>query len=599
MIQLSPLDWSIIIALLLTILGMGVWISRSAGKDSSQFFLSGRNMPWWMLGASMVATTFSTDTPNLVTDIVRTKGVAGNWVWWAFLANGLLTVFIYARLWRKSNVKTDMEFYELRYGGKAARFLRSFRSIYLGLFYNILAMATVTLAAIKVGQIMLGISPLEVVLYAGLITVLFSSLGGFKGVVYTDLLLFVVAMIGAFGGAYYIVQLPEVGGLTNLINHPKVAESTSILPDFTDTEALITLLIIPLAVQWWSSWYPGSEPGGGGYVAQRMLAAKNEHHAMGATFFFNVLHYAVRPWPWILVALASLILYPDLESLKTAFPAVSADKIGHDLAYPAMLTSLPPGLLGLVLASLTAAYMSTISTHLNWGASYLVQDVYAQQINPAATEKQLVRVGRISTVILMILSAFLALSFTNALQFFDIILMFGAGTGLVFILRWFWWRINAWTEIVAMIASGIISLSISFTPLGAFLFGVDGLLPAYFRFPFVVSVSMLLWLLVTYLGPKESESVLWDFYQKTRPGGPGWKPILEWAEKNGEDTSTQNPQWAVPQGIIGMILGCIFIYSLLFGVGYFLYAEYLPFAAMAIISLLSGWRLARMKFNVL
>ena len=402
MVSLSTLDYTIIFSFFALTLFIGVYVSKKSGKNASEFFLSGRNMPWWLLGISMVATTFSTDTPNFVTDIVRKDGVSSNWMWWAFLITGLLTVFVYAKLWRKSNLNTDIEFYELRYGGKPARFLRGFRALYLGFLFNIFAMAGVTLAAIKIGSIMLGLQPWETIVYAGSVTVIFSALGGFKGVVYTDFILFFTAMAGAIGAAYYLVNLPEVGGLDALLVHENVASKLSILPDFNNTEAVITLLIIPLAVQWWSSWYPGAEPGGGGYIAQRMLAAKDENHAIGATFFFNIMHYALRPWPWIIVALASLVVFPDIASIQDAFPTITADKLGDDLAYSAMLTKLPSGLLGLVLASLVAAYMSTISTHLNWGSSYIVNDFYKQQINANASEKELVRVGRLSTIGLMV-----------------------------------------------------------------------------------------------------------------------------------------------------------------------------------------------------
>ena len=459
---LTTLDYSFIIGFFAISIFIGVYVSRQSGQNSTEFFLSGRNMPWWLLGMSMVATTFSTDTPNLVTDIVRQNGVSGNWVWWAFLITGMLTVFVYARLWRKSGVATDIEFYELRYSGQAARFLRGFRAIYLGLIFNVLSMSAVSLAAIKIGEVMLGLSPIATIGIAALVTVIFSTLGGFRGVIYTDFLLFFVAMIGAISAAVVAVNHPDVGGLSNLLANDVVQSKMSILPDFNDREALIMILIIPLAVQWWSSWYPGAEPGGGGYIAQRMLAAKDENHAIGATFFFNILHYALRPWPWILVALASLVVFPDLESIQSAFPNVSDDKLGHDLAYPAMLTFLPSGLLGLVLASLIAAYMSTISTHLNWGSSYIVNDVYKRFVKPEATEKELVNIGRISTVVMMILGAVLALYLTNAKQIFNIIIMFGAGTGLIFILRWFWWRINAWSEISAMFISGIVSIYFEF-----------------------------------------------------------------------------------------------------------------------------------------
>jgi len=320
MITLSNLDLILICSFFTLTLVIGIVVSKKSGKNTSEFFLSGRNMPWWLLGLSMVATTFSTDTPNLVTDIVRKGGVSGNWAWWAFLITGLLTVFVYAKLWRKSNVNTDIEFYDLRYGGKPAHFLRGFRAIYLGVIFNVLAMSGVTLAAIKIGQVMLGLSALETVGIASLVTVVFSAIGGFKGVVYTDFILFFTAMIGAIGAAYYIVNLPEIDGVANLVTHPQVVDKISLLPDFDNTELVVLLLIIPLAVQWWSSWYPGAEPGGGGYIAQRMLAAKDENHAIGATFFFNIMHYAIRPWPWILVALASLVLYPmdDANTMETA-----------------------------------------------------------------------------------------------------------------------------------------------------------------------------------------------------------------------------------------------------------------------------------------
>lgn len=573
MIDLSTLDITIIIALFTIILGVGFYVGKSAGKNTTQYFLSGRSMPWWLLGLSMVATTFSTDTPNLVTDIVRTNGVSGNWVWWAFLVTGLLTVFVYAKLWRKSEVKTDIEFYELRYGGAPARFLRAFRAIYLGIIFNVLAMAGVTLAAIKIGEVMLGLDPVTTVVVAGIITVMFSAIGGFKGVVYTDFILFFVAMAGAFGAAYYIVGMPEIGGLDALISHENVKDKISILPDFDNTEMLITLLIIPLAVQWWSSWYPGSEPGGGGYVAQRMLAAKDENHAIGATFFYNIMHYALRPWPWILVALASLVVFPDLTSIQEAFPNISEDKLGEDLAYSAMLTMLPSGLLGLVLASLSAAYMSTISTHLNWGASYVVNDVYAQQIKPDATEKELVAVGRVTTVILMVISALIALALTNALQLFNIILMFGAGTGLIFILRWFWWRINAWTEISAMLASGVISILIEFTPLGETLFGTSAVFPGYLKFPFVVFSSTLIWVIVTYVTQPEAKETLYRFYKKTQPGGPGWKNVITMAKSDGIPIVQTSEAWSAPMGIVAMLIGCVLIYSTMFTTGYFIYGQ--------------------------
>ena len=563
--EISILDWSIIGSFLSVTLIIGFIVSKRSGKNTSQFFLSGRNMPWWLLGFSMVATTFSTDTPNLVTDIVRSNGVSGNWVWWVFLLTGLLTVFIYAKLWRRSEVKTDIEFYSLRYSGKEARFLRAFRALYLGVIFNVLAMAGISLAAIKIGQVMLGLTPLETIGIASLLTVIFSTLGGFRGVVYTDFLLFFLAIIGSIAATIYIVNLPEIGGVKSLINHPNVANKISMFPDLKNKEQLIVLFIIPLSVQWWSSWYPGSEPGGGGYVAQRMLAAKNEKHAISATFFFNIMHYALRPWPWILIALASLVIYPDLASLKEAFPLISDDKLGHDIAYSAMLTKLPVGLLGIVLTSLIAAYMSTISTHLNWGSSYIVNDFYKQQINPNASEEELVKIGRLSTILLMCFSALLALTLTNALQLFDFIIMFGAGTGLIFILRWFWWRINAWSEISAMIISGLISILFNIQSISYYLFNQDGIFPTYMKYPLIVIITTLGWLLVTFITPPENKKTLLNFYKKIKPAGPGWICVSQGYKRQKESISS---------GIIEMLLATIGIYSLLFATGYFIYGVY-------------------------
>ena len=569
MIQLTTFDKIIIFFFFFLVLAIGFAVSKKSSQSSSEYFLSGRTMPWWLLGLSMVATTFSTDTPNLVTDIVRQNGVSGNWVWWIFLLTGLLTVFVYAKLWRRSGVSTDMEFYDLRYSGAAGRFLRGFRSIYLGIIFNVLAMAGVTLAAIKIGAIMLDISAIETVLYAGGVTLIFSAVGGFRGVVYTDFILFFTAMAGAIGAAYYLINLPEVGGVTGILNNDLVSSKVSMFPDLSDKELLWTLLIIPLAVQWWSSWYPGAEPGGGGYIAQRMLAAKNENHSLGATLFFNIMHYALRPWPWILVALASLIIFPDLDAIRETFPNVDEGKIGHDLAYPAMLTLLPSGLLGLVLASLVSAYMSTISTHLNWGSSYVVNDFYKALIKDDGDERALVNVGRISVICLMIVSSIVALLLNNALQLFQIILMFGAGTGSIFILRWFWWRINAWSEIAAMICSGVVSILFEFTPIGSMIFSEDFIQP-YFKFPMVVLITTFVWVVVTFMTKPDDDETLVKFYKKTKPGGPGWKRIKDLAKLS---ESENNSEWIVPRGILCMILGCFAIYSALFSTGYFIYGE--------------------------
>ena len=453
--NLTILDWSIVAIVLLATLGTGLWVRSRASKSSASFFLGGRSMPWWLLGTSMVATTFATDTPNLVTGLVREHGVAGNWGWWCFLLTGMLTGFVYAKFWRRLGVATDIEFYEIRYSGRPAAFLRGFRAVYIGIFFNVIIMATVTLALVKYANVLFGTSPLVIVVAAGVVTVIFSAAGGLLGVLFTDLLLFVVSMSGAIMAAYFAVNLPEVGGLASLIANPDLVAKRAFLPDLSDPNQYIPLLLVPLLIQWWSAWYPGSEPGGGGYVAQRMLSAKNERHAAMATIFFNFAHYALRPWPWILVALASLVVFPDLASIKQALPHVADELVNNDLAYPAMLTFLPPGFLGIVVASIVAAYVSTISTSLNLGSSYVVNDLYLRFLDPNASDRRQILVGRVLTVILMVLAGLLALILESAVQGFQLLLSVGAGTGLLFFLRWFWKRINAWSEISAMLASTV------------------------------------------------------------------------------------------------------------------------------------------------
>ncbi len=552
---LSSLDWTIIGVYFALSLIVGLWVSRQAGKDTKSFFLAGRNMPWWLLGVSMVATTFSTDTPNLVTDLVRQNGVSGNWGWWAFLLTGMLTVFVYANLWRRSGVLTDIEFYELRYSGKPAAFLRGFRALYLGLVFNVLVMGAVSLAAVKFGEIVLGLPGWVTLTIACSITLAYSTLGGLKAVIITDFVQFALAMIGSIWGMFYILGLPEIGGLSNLISHTNVVDKLSLIPDLSNPNAWVPVLLVPLAVQWWASYYPGAEPGGGGYIAQRMFSAKDEKNAVGATFFFNVAHYALRPWPWILIALASLVVFPELSDIQKAFPNLPADKLGHDVAYPAMLTLLPSGLLGLVAASLIAAFMSTMSTQLNLGASYLVNDFYHRFIRPDATEKQLVRAGRLFTVVSIVLGGGLGLLLTSAGQAFTLLLMIGAGTGMIYILRWFWWRINAYTEIVAMISSIIIA--------GYFNFG-NSVLEDWQKIVIGALLTTIVWIVATYFTPPDDEETLRGFVKKVNPGGPGWA-------KYSDGVSTE--PWPVPNGILSMVLGCTAVYGFLLGVGQLIYGH--------------------------
>lgn len=574
--MLQTVDWLIVAVFFVIVVSIGWVASKTAGKDTTEFFLGGRGMPWWLLGISMVACTFSADTPNLVTGMVREDGVAKNWAWWAFLITGMVTVFIYAKLWRRSNIMTDLEYYELRYSGKAASFLRGFRALYLGILFNTLIMGTVTLAAIKIGGVMLGIKPWQAVVGGSLVVMIYASLGGLKGVIWADFFQYSIAMFGAVLAAVVAVKQPEVNGLQNLLTSPALQEKIKVLPDFQNPSVWVTLLLIPIAVQWWAVWYPGAEPGGGGYIAQRMLSAKNEKNAIGATLLFNFAHYALRPWPWIIVALASVIIYPDLDSIRAQFPDIAETYLKDDIAYPVMLSKLNPGWLGLVTASIIAAYMSTIGTHLNWGSSYVVNDFYRRFVKPDAPEKELVRVGRITTISLMIIAGLMALTFlNNATQAFDVLLLSGAGTGAIYLLRWFWWRINAWTEIAAMIAATISAVVlVFFVPDSAIqLWVLDGFTS---KLLVAVLITTVVWILTTYLTAPESKETLRLFYKKTRPGGPGWKKVVEEAIKEDStiiDERDVGRKWEMPLQILCVFIGAVSIYSALFSIGSFVYLK--------------------------
>jgi Na+/proline symporter len=586
--QLDRLDWAVVALYGLIALTVGLLFTRRAGKGVQEFFLSGRKLPWWLLGTSMVATTFSTDTPNLVTDLVRSGGVSQNWLWWAFLITGMLTVFVYAKLWRRSGVLTDIEFYELRYSGKPAAFLRGFRALYLGVFFNVMIMATVTLAAIKIGNVLLGADKVTTVLLAGGVTVIYSATAGLWGVVVTDLLLFALAMVGSIAAAYYALNLPEVGGLSGMVQHPALEGKLGLLPDFSNGTTVLAVLVVPIAVQWWSTWYPGAEPGGGGYVAQRMLAARTERDSLLGTLWlterdsllgtlwFNIAHYALRPWPWVIVALCSLIVYPSLDSIVVRFPNLDPSIVRHDLAYPAMLIFLPHGLLGLAVASLAAAYMSTISTHLNWGSSYIVSDFYRRFVAPDKSDKHYVLVGRVSTVLLIVLASLVALRLENALQAFQILLQVGAGTGLIFLLRWFWWRVNAWSEITAITVSFLVAVyfqfvheALGFVPLDPSLTLVIG-----------VAITTLTWIGVTFTTPPTDRATLQSFYDLIHPMGRGWEAVVE--------TDPSARKGGLSAGLLCWFLGCVVVYSALFGTGYFLYGNLLAAAASFLILALAA-----------
>jgi Na+/proline symporter len=587
---LDAIDWTIIDAFVTLTLAIGVAVAKRAGSSSAEFFLSGRGMPWWLLGMSMVATTFSAGTPNLVTDLVRQKGVAGNWVWWAFLLTGMMTVFVYAKLWRRSGVMTDIEFYELRYSGRPAALLRGFRAIYLGVLFNVIVLASANLAAVKIAGAMLGTSPIQTIAIASAVTVAYSMLGGLTGVLITDFFLFFISIGGAIAAAIYLINMDSVGGMAGLLAHESVRAKIHLLPDFNDHELALSVFVVPLAVQWWSVWYPGAEPGGGGYIAQRMLAAKNEMHATGATLLFNVAHYALRPWPWILVALASIVVFPTLDSLHEAFPHMSADVVKHDLAYPAMMTLLPSGLRGLVLASLMAAFMSTLSTHLNWGSSYVVNDFYKRFVRPDAAEKELVRAGRLCTLLTMVAAALVSLCLSNALQVFQIILQIGAGTGLLFILRWFWWRINAFSEIAAMVASLVMAVGLE-------ALGPDSLSSSA-KIVIGVGITTLTWLVVTFLTRPTAAATLESFYRLVHPGGPGWAQVVQRMVEKQELPSEEPQRWSVPTELFCMMIGCTAVYGALFATGYWLYGNVVPaivltgLTAVSIVVLFRVWKRA-------
>ncbi|HWA15935.1 MAG TPA: sodium:solute symporter family protein [Gemmatimonadales bacterium] len=557
--QLQTLDWAIIMASIVISFLPALFFARRAGSSTAEFFTSGRAAPWWLVGLSMVATTFSTDTPNLVTNLVRERGVAENWVWWAFLLTGMATVFFYARLWRRSGVLTDLEFYELRYSGRPATLLRGFRAIYLGLFFNCVIMATVNLAAAKIANIVLGWPMEKTLLICSVITIFFASVSGLWGVLVTDSIQFTITLSGSIATMVFALRQPEVGGLSGLLQKVDPTK-LNLLPDFGDWSVALTVMIIPITVQWWSVWYPGAEPGGGSYIAQRMLASRTEKDAVSGTLFFNVMHYALRPWPWILVALASTIMYPQLSDISRIFPYVDPKLIGHDMAYPAMLRFLPVGFLGLMLAGMLAAYRSTIETHLNWGTSYLVHDFYRRFLRPDATEKHYVFAGRVTTALLMIAAALMTYALSTAKEAFDLILSIGAGTGLIYLLRWFWWRVNAWSEIAAMVSSFLVAVGFTLAARSGHP------VPGHIALIVTVITTTIVWVTTAFLTTPTSRERLVAFYRLVRPAGPGWGPVQAEAGVGPSPDS-------LPQALLGWVLGVLFVYAALFGAGSFIYGR--------------------------
>jgi Na+/proline symporter len=576
----TAVDWLIIALFFVILIVIGVVTSRQAGRNSKEFFLSGNAMPWWLLGISMCSATTSTNSANLFTEIIRRNGIAGNWVWWTFLLTGMLTVFVYAKLWHRTGAKTDIEFYELRYSGRAAAVLRGFRALYLGVFFNTVITALVILGAIKIGVVMFGIPPVIIVVITAVVTVVYSALGGMRGIVIADFFQFVLVVAGAVLAAVYAVRLPQVNGLSSLFSHPDIVGKLSFFPDFSDTDLLVSVFIIPVAVQWWNVWYPGSEPGGGGYIAQRMLSAKNERQSVGASLFFNAVNYGLRPWPWYIVALCSLLVYPDLEALRTAFPDVDPKVMGDDLAYPAMLVFLPPGILGIVAASLLGALLSTLAAHLNWGSSYFVNDFYKRFVNPRASEKELVLTGRIATLVLMVLACLLAPFLESAKTAFDLVLQIGAGTGLLFLLRWFWWRVNAFSEITAMAVSFLVAVffQLVYPHLGG---------PALLQWQKLIvgiAVTTVAWVGVTLLTKPAEDETLFRFCRQIRAGGPGWREVERRAAARGVPVAGDGARWEVPAGLLCMSLACLAVFSTMFAIGACFYGRPVRAAILAVVA---------------
>ena len=628
--HITWIDWVIVAASILICFVPALFLAKRSGGSTAEFFASGRSVPWWLAGLSMVATTFSSDTPNWVTEQVRKYGVAGNWQWWAFVLTGVATVFFFARLWRRSGVMTDLEFYEHRYSGTAASVVRGFRAIYLGLFFNCFIMGMVTLAACKIANILFGMPAWQTIVVCGILNVVFAAHSGLWGVLVIDMVQFFIKMTAVFAAAWF--SLVEVGrrltgeasgwaGLKALVAKlstqqvvttagvPVMSASDGkgqpildMLPNFTMSELALMIFILPIAISWWANWYPGAEPGGGSYIAQRMLASKSEKDSLGGTLFFNIAHYVLRPWPWIITALCSIIVYPDLAAIKSAFPNADPALIGHDSAFPAMLMFLPVGFVGLMIGGLIAANSSTILTHLNWGSSYLVHDFYRRFMNKDATEAHYVNVGRLSTVFLYVVAALLSLTMSSAQQAFQILLSIGAGTGLLYIARWFWWRVSAWCEVVAMVMSLVTAVGVlpAITYLNEY-FVTNGhdkwCLDTGFATVTIIQVALttVAWLITAYIGPQTDHVTLVSFCQKVKPAGPGWTAIRAEAGISDAEIAQEN---RIGSAFVGWIAGCALIWGSLFAIGNFLYAagdpKRLTMAwVLTAVTLVSGYVLLR------
>ena len=561
--KLTFIDWSIVGLYFLLNLAIGFYYKARAGKSTSEFFLSGRNVPWWLAGTSMVATTFAADTPLAVTGMVARNGIAGNWLWWNFVASGMLTVFFYARLWRRSGVMTDVEFAEIRYAGKSAAFLRGFRALYLGVPINCIILGWVNLAMVKILMLILGVSKAQALLIVlGMIalTSFISTLAGLWGVLVTDLFQFAVKMsmvialavaaVGAVGGIDRMkVQLMAIDRAKGLASHTS-GSVLSFVPDLNSAWMPLITFLVYISLNWWAVWYPGAEPGGGGFIAQRMFCAKDEKHSLLATLWFNIAHYAIRPWPWVLVALASVILYPNLADPETGYIRV-------------MIDYLPASLRGLMVAAFAAAFMSTIGTQLNWGASYLVNDFYRRFLVKDRGEKHYVTVSQVATVLLTVISAIVTLYMDSVAGAWKLLIVTGAGTGTVLILRWFWWRINAWSEVSAMAAAFVVSVTLQVK------FGLNSDDPVGFAHIMLITVGITtaVWLATTFLTAPEPMDTLLAFYRRVRPSDTFWKPVAKMAP---EVPPSRDGRY----NFLDWISGCVLIYGALFGIGKLILKDY-------------------------
>jgi SSS family solute:Na+ symporter len=544
--QISGLDWTFIIFYFILALSIGLYFTRRAGKNIVEFFTSGRSLPWWLAGTSMVATTFAADTPLAVTELVANHGIAGNWLWWNMVMSGLLTVFLFARLWRRAEVLTDVEFTELRYSGKPAAILRGFRALYLAIPINLIILGWVTLAMVKIIELSIGVDKWIAVGICVIVTLSYSVLSGLWGVVVTDFLQFIIAMVGSIVLAIFALDAVNgIGGLKESLSAIYGSDhgALNFTPEIGSVWMPVSAFMVYLAVNWWAAWYPGAEPGGGGYIAQRMFSTKDEKHSLLATLWFNIAHYALRPWPWIIVALASIVLYPEIDDKQTGYILV-------------LLNYLPSGFKGLLLASFAAAFMSTVSTHLNWGSSYVINDFYKRFIKRDASPKHYVRASRWVTVGIVLASALVTSQMETIAGAWKFLLALGAGTGAVYILRWFWWRINAWSEISAMVASFLVSIFLQFG------LGMDTTNAGTFAKVMLITVaaSTTVWLTVTLITKPETDKTLIQFFKKVRPGGRLWTPIANKAPDVQGDTG-------LGRDLLDWIVGIILIYSTLFGFG--------------------------------